>query len=413
MNGTNRSPGARVLDVLGSFGLCCVLLLCLFVLTVLGTLYQVDHGLYAAKARFFSSWFLWWQPTERVSLPVFPGGITCMLVLAANMLVGGLYRVRFDSRRAGVVIVHLGIAFLLIAGLVKMLSAVEGHLTLYEGEQADYFQSYHDWEVAVWEVGGAQPGREHVIDDPLLRDLEGGRSRTFVLPGLPFELVLSDFVPNSRVLPKGPRWTAVGPVVDGFALQKLSLEKEAEQNIAGLHVAVRDGGAVQRGILWGLDTGTGPDTWTFRAGDRDWAVRLGHARYPMPFSIRLDDFEKEDHPGISMAKAFRSRVTKLQAGTTYASSAPDGRAEPVLIQMNEPLRDGGLVLFQSSWGPGNAGPRDRLFSVFSVVRNPSDRWPELSLWVITAGLLLAFGRKLFVTVRAQIELRGAAERTAA
>jgi hypothetical protein len=60
-----------------------------------------------------------------------------------------------------------------------------------------------------------------------------------------------------------------------------------------------------------------------------------------------------------------------------------------------------LVLFQSSWGPPNARPGERLFSVFSVVRNPSDHWPLYSCIVIGVGLLIAFTQKLMKYVRAQ------------
>jgi hypothetical protein len=34
----------------------CLIILCILVLW--GTFYQIDHGIYAAKARFFSSWIV-------------------------------------------------------------------------------------------------------------------------------------------------------------------------------------------------------------------------------------------------------------------------------------------------------------------------------------------------------------------
>ena len=79
--------------------------------------------------------------------------------------------------------------------------------------------------------------------------------------------------------------------------------------------------------------------------------------------------------------------------------------ERVLIQMNEPLRQDNLVLFQSSYGSTRRGEE---YSVFSVVRNVSDKWPEYSMWVITVGMVLAFGRKLIGFVRNQAKRRPAA-----
>ena len=71
------------------------------------------------------------------------------------------------------------------------------------------------------------------------------------------------------------------------------------------------------------------------------------------------------------------------------------------IEMNEPLRHGGLVLFQASWGPGDAKPGDPLFSTFAVVRNPSDAWPVYACIVLAIGLTLTFGEKLVRYIRAQ------------
>ena len=384
------SIGARVMDLLGSYGLACLCLFALFVLTFQGTLYQVDHGLYAAKQRFFESWFVW-TDVAGMSVPTFPGGLTSMSVLALNLLVGGLIRLRVTKRNVGVAIIHVGIVFMLCAGLVKLAVADEGHLTLFEGERSSHFVSYNLWEVAIWKGGETGDTVVHLIDDEHITDLTDGRSRTFTSPDIPFDLRLSGFLPNCEVLPKGPMWQAAGPVVEGFGLRPLPWEKEAERNVAGLHASADVGGEVKQGILWGFER----HPWTVEVDGEVWGVSLRHQRYPMPFTIVLEDFQKEDHPGITMAKAYRSEVQKIE----------DGQSERILIQMNEPLRHAGLVLFQSGWGPQNAGPGARLYSTFSVVDNPSDKWPEYSLWVITVGLLMAFGRKLLAFLRSQSKRR--------
>jgi hypothetical protein len=355
----------------------------------------VDYGLYAAKKRFFLSWFVWTE-VGGTMIPTFPGGVACMSALAVNLLVGGLWRLKISGRTAGVVIIHVGIAFMLVASVVKLVSADEGHLSLFEGEQAAHFDSYHLYEVAVWEAGGSGDVIEHVIDHEYISDLTGGRTRRFTFPDLPFELVLSSWVPNCDVQPKGPMWKAAGPTVDGYALRELPPEKEAETNVPGIHVEALVDGESQRGILWGpgriYRILRGIDLpWTVRADGRAFAVDLRPARFPMPFGIHLEDFEKEEHPGTGIPKFFRSHVTKLE----------QGEQERVLIEMNEPLRSEGLVLFQSGWGPQGLPDGARLFSTFSVVDNPSDKWPEYALWVITLGLLVVFGRKLLGFLRSQ------------
>ena len=77
------------------------------------------------------------------------------------------------------------------------------------------------------------------------------------------------------------------------------------------------------------------------------------------------------------------------------------------IEMNEPLRDEGVVLFQASWGPQDAPPDTPLFSVFAVHRNPSDYWPLYSCIIISIGLLVTFGQRLIRFVRNQNAARQA------
>jgi hypothetical protein len=379
MSANGTSIFGKLMALLGSYGLACLLLLALFVLTLQGTLYQVDHGLFDAKKRYFESWFVWSQGSG-ASYPIFPGGVLCMALLAVNLVVGGIVRMQLGKRTFGVLVIHLGIAFMLVASLVKMTNSEEGHLTLYEGEESDHFKSYHDWEVAVWEVKPGGMADEFVIENHLLTDLVDGRKRSFSFPGIPFELELSNFLVHCDPLPKGPNWTASSPVVDGYALLERPRMKETERHVAGMYARAIGDGAPGEALLWGFAN----YPWTIESGGKTWAVTMRHSRYQMPYTIRLDDFQKEDHPGISMAKAYRSFVYKVD----------DTGEDRVLIQMNEPLREGGLVLFQSGWGPQGGGPNQRLFSTFSVVRNPSDKWPEYALWVITAGMLITFGSKL-------------------
>ena len=111
----------------------------------------------------------------------------------------------------------------------------------------------------------------------------------------------------------------------------------------------------------------------------------------MPFTLVLDDFRKEDHPRLAVARSFESDVTVLEHDTSRA----------VEISMNEPLRDQGLVLYQASWGPANARPGDPLFSTFSVVRNPADRWPLIACIITSIGLVLHFARKLTRYIRVE------------
>lgn len=387
--GRRSGPGVgeQVVRFFSSYALSSFLLLVLFALTFVGTYYQRTHGLYAAQKRFFESLFVY-VDVGGTAIPVLPGGALAMGLLALNLLLGGLVRIRKNWNTAGIIVVHVGIVLMLAAGLVKHQFSDDGYLRLYEGEQSDEFVSFYKWEVAIFEAEDREDVVEHLIPHDQLIDLTGGRRRVFTSAELPFELTLHTFVPNCWPARKGPMWESPGPTIDGWALKAEPWNKQAENNVAGMYAEVRDdSGLLQQTLLHGFET----YPWTFESGGRTWAVSLRHKRYAMPWTVRLEDFTKEDHPRMTMARSFMSDVTVIE----------EDEQTKVRIQMNEPLREDGLILFQASWGPPDARPGQPLFSQFAVVRNPSDSWPLISCIIIAIGMTMAFVMKLMRFVRRQ------------
>ncbi len=376
----------RFVRLFSSFGLSCVLLILLALLTWLGTLEQVNTGLFEVQKKYFESFFLVHQAGP-LSIPL-PGANLVMCVLALNLLVGGILRMRRGAATAGVLVVHLGISLLLVSGFVKTYFSNEGHLTLFEGQRSNSYQSYYRWEISIARPLGGGNVHELLVPQEDFVDATGARPVTLVSDELPFDLEIRHYMRNCRVMPKGPMFEVTVPVVDGFFLQADALAKEAEHNVAGAYAtAVLPDGTRTEGILWGLDDAP----WTVSVDGADWTVDLRHEQYPMPFSVELDVFTKENHPRTNMPSKFSSDVTVLEGGSS----------RPVKIQMNEPLRDQGLVLYQASWGPSNARPGDPLFSTLSVVRNPADQFPLYACIVIAFGMVMHFSRRLFRYMRAE------------
>lgn len=376
-----------IVKVFSSLWLSVTLLIFLALLTWLGTLEQVHTGLYEVQRKYFDSLFLVHQ-AGNVPIPL-PGARLVMIVLFVNLLVGGIVRLRRGWATAGVLVTHIGIVMLLVAGLVKAWYAVEGHVTLYEGEKANTFESYQRWEVAIAEDLGDGRVREFVAPEEAFQDATGAVPASFTPAALPFDVQLGRYHKNCRVLPKGPMFDAPTPVIDGAFLQSAPASTQVEQNVAGLYATLveKQGGARHEGILWGREA----QPWTVEVGGKRYAVELRRERHPMPFTIALGDFIKEDHPRIDMPKSFSSDVAVTEGAST----------RPVRISMNEPLRAGGLVVYQSSWGPADAPPGTPLFSTLAVVSNPADQYPLYACIVIAIGLSMHFSRKLARHVRSE------------
>ena len=128
-----RKYGRKLWKFGGSYGLGIALMLILLVLTFAGTLHQVrlapSLGSEAAIESFFGAPYVLIPlggEHSLISLPLPGMGITCAL-LFVNLLLGGMFRVRWTWRHAGILIAHGGI-LLLLAGIMlgnRMTVAVD------------------------------------------------------------------------------------------------------------------------------------------------------------------------------------------------------------------------------------------------------------------------------------------------
>ena len=101
----------RLLRFIASLRLTVACLCLATLLVFLGTLAQVDHGLYQAQDRFFRSLLVYWTPRGADwKIPIFPGGYllgtVLLVVLVAGLGRGALTRGsgrgrRFRSRTSG------------------------------------------------------------------------------------------------------------------------------------------------------------------------------------------------------------------------------------------------------------------------------------------------------------------------
>ncbi|MHC5068030.1 MAG: cytochrome c biogenesis protein ResB [Planctomycetota bacterium] len=383
------APLRALLRLFGSVKLAVVLLVILLILTYLGTVAQVDHGLWAAKRRYFESWLILEEIGGTPLLPL-PGGYLTMLLLFINLICGGLLAMRWRWSKAGVIITHIGIVYLLFAGFVTHRFADEGGLNLYEGEESAEFISYHEWEVAIRHRTDEGMVGEQVIPHGVF--VHDDHSVTCSGAEVPFTLTLADFIDNA--VPERD-----GSGVDGWRLRPLERDTQDERNRAGLRATVTFADGSERvGLLWGDPTSA---PFALTADGRDYIIELRRRRMDLPFVIKLEDFHHEFHPGTGMPREFRSDVV--------VSSIIDGERidQAVRIEMNQPLRRGPYVAFQASYGPQGRtlGPNEPMFSGFAIVRNPADQWPLYATIVIAIGLCWHFGAMLLRYVRREVSAR--------
>jgi ResB-like family len=378
---TSRSWPQYVFDVLSGFGLATILLLILGLLTWFATLEQIDNGLYATLRKYFDwrSLFLFPEINQKtIPLPL-PGGYWVGALLFLNLLLGGVIRIRKGWGHAGNLISHLGILLMLLAGGVAHHFSERGNMAISEGTTSNVAEDYFEYVVEVAEIIDGKPTTIHVIRGKDIEDLTNGVSRTFRLPSLPFDLALAGHLINAvpvAVTERAPRQKE--PELDGYYLMGMPEEVNAEANRAACYARTifRDGTQDVNFILAGASF----HPYTIRLADRTFTIDMRKRIWSMPFTLSLDHFTAKFHPGTMKPAKFISEVTRIE----------DSGTAKVTIQMNEPMRYMGLTFFQASYGPPGAGPGQKMYSVFEVVKNPADKWPEYSLYIVSFGMLITF-----------------------
>src|SRR3984957_20398197 len=107
------TPGTEflknVFKPLASLRLTIVCLACAMVLVFVGTLDQVQIGVYEAQLRYFKSFFLYFSlPGSQLRIPWFPGGYTLGGILLVNLIAAHLSRFKLSWKKAGILVLHSG-----------------------------------------------------------------------------------------------------------------------------------------------------------------------------------------------------------------------------------------------------------------------------------------------------------------
>ena len=379
------SLAARLLAFLSGLGLATILLILLGLLTWLATLEQIDGGLHHTLRKYFD-WRAFYLIPEiggkTVPVPL-PGGYWVCALLALNLTLGGLLRWRKDWRRVGVLIAHLGIIYLLVAGAVAHHFSQRGHMLIAEGGASNAAEDYFEHVVEVAEVKEGKPATIQVVGGKYLTDLEGRRTRTVRLSAMPFDLEFSRWLPNAEPKAVAENESVFDlPAGEGYCLMPKPSELNAEANTPGCSARIlwRDGKKSEPFML----ASTAHQPFSVRCDDRVFTIVLRKRLWLMPFSVRLDKFTAAFHPGTMKPSKFVSDITRIE----------NAREAKAVIQMNEPMRYENLTFYQASYQQLGQGPSATMATVLEVVSNPADKWPQYSLYVVACGLLVHFITKL-------------------
>lgn len=348
-------------------------------LVLVGTLAQVEMGLYKAQNEFFRSFFVFWGPRGADwKIPVMPGGYLVGGLLLINLVASHFKRFRFSRSKAGIWLIHLGLILLLLGQLLTDMLSRESSLHLREGETKNYSVADRQVELAIIDPTDPETDKVVSISQSALRSQSEVRH-----PELPFTVRIQHWYGNSIVENRATNSAAAPAASHGlgpFATVK-ELPPVTAMDRRDVPSAIVEFVGSQGSLGTYLVSEYLEQLQPLRTPDKVYQVVLRPRRIYKPFSVQLLDFRHDLYPGTQIPKNFSSRVRLMHPER--------GEDREVLIYMNNPLRYAGETFYQASFDPDNQG------TVLQVVRNPSWLTPYFSCILVGIGLLLQFAIQLF------------------
>ncbi len=366
-----------LIDILTSLRLTVLCLTLSLGLVFIGTLAQVNWGLYIVQEKYFNSWFVYWQPKgSDWHIPVWPGGFLLGGLLLVNLIAAHIRRFELSRKKIGIFVIHAGLILLLLGQLFTQLYQVESYMTIPEGESRNYSESGRSSELAVIDKSDAQSDFVVAIPEKQL-----AHHREIADEKLPFKVRVLKYYQNSNPrMGSGKISFEQRPIALAMSEQDFpatTVEIETDEGVKGPFELSRwTGDRVGQRILeknFGNSFAT-PAMFTYKG--RNYEVSLRPVRYYKPHYIHLIDFTHDRYKGTDKPKNFSSRVRLTRSDTK--------EDREVLVYMNNPLRYGGETYYQGSFEPGD------LVTILQVVRNPSWLTPYVACALMSAGLLIQF-----------------------
>jgi hypothetical protein len=371
-----------LLDFFTSLRLTVVCLCFALVLVFVGTLAQVDLGLYKAQNEFFRSFFVYWGPAGASwKIPVMPGGYLVGSVLLINLIAAHIKRFTLTWKKSGIFMVHAGLILLLLGQLLTDASSSESAMHLRVGDTLNYSEEDRRAELAVVDVSDPDSDKVVAIPDSLMAP-----GHVVGNPGMPFSIMVGKYYPNSSVSESQKETFEASPATEGagVGLWLRGEPKVTSTDYRDVPSAVIELVTLQGSLgKWLVSEFLGPQTVT--VGNRTYQITLRPRRHYNPFTLKLLKFNHAIYKGTDIPKDFSS-VVRLERPDT-------GEAREVRIFMNNPLRYNGETFYQQSFDQDDKG------SVLEVVHNPSRLTPYISCVLVGLGLVVQFGMHLFSFAR--------------
>ena len=321
---------------------------------IVGTVTQKELGILVAEQRYFTSYFY------MLGFIPLPGGLTLITLLLINLLFKFLFKSEWSWAKSGTIISHFGVLILIAGGGLTYFTSHDGYLMVGEGETSNIIEDYHQRMMVITK-------NDHIILETPFEKLSVGQK---IEPqGAKFSITIDKACYNCGITKRPDTdqdgWTSPGKFMQ---LNDKALDPQDEKNMTGIEFSVAGTGTDTDGKYLTFDKFPKPPQIN------DYKILIERAKRELPFTLTLQKFEQNFHPGTDVARAYQSKLMIKDGDTSW----------PVLIEMNEPFRYRGYTFYQSSFDLSGEKP----YTVLTVVENKGRIFPYISTIIIAFGLIL-------------------------
>jgi len=296
------------------------------------------------------------------------------------------------GRRAGIVLLHGGIALMMFNELWVGLQAQESQMRIAEGQSANFSTDIRQVELAI--VNKSSPKEDEVTTvslDKLQKAIKGdGKIES---ESLPFALRLKKYLPNVSTRFAQPGETTAASHGHG------ALHTAIEQPVS-TGVGEQQGVDFPAVVLELLDKADQSSLGTYFLAPqlleeslefegKPYEIALRFEKIHKPYSVKLIDFRFDRYISTNTAKNFSSKVELIDPEHNV-----EGRT--FTISMNNPLRYRGDTLYQADWDK-----ETERGTVLQVMTNSGWMIPYVSCMLVATGMLAHFGLLFWRFVRRQ------------
>jgi len=288
------------------------------------------------------------------------------------------------KKRAGIVLLHGGIALMMFSEILTAIGAHESQMTIPEGGTVNWSQDIRASELAIINGSDKDTDRVTVVPQSLLTANVGKASR-IENPELPFDIRVLSWIPNSQLVDisagePNPASAGAGLRAKPVAVDAATgVDKESKADLPSAYVEL---------FKKGTDESLGTylvSQWLkdqpIKVGDHEYNLALRFERQYYPFSVTLKDFEFKRYVGTNTAKSYESLV--------QLKDPQENVDREIKIWMNNPLRYSGMTFYQS-----NFDPETETTTVLQVVKNPGWMAPYVGCMFVLIGMTAHFGAML-------------------